>query len=148
MFAIIFLSVALVLLTTLVHLAFFSLLTRNHAPKTPLSHGHFYILMIALFAVHVVDIALYAAGYYLASDVLALGALEGDRAGGVMGHFYASAVIYTTLGFGDVLPSDHLRCMTAVEALNGLLFIAWSASFMFASMGRLHVDLGRQGAAA
>ena len=92
--------------------------------------------MLGIFGVHLIDIGLYACAYYLASDVFAIGALEGSPSEGALGHFYASAVIYTTLGFGDVLPQGHMRCLVATEALNGLLFIAWSAAFMFATMGR------------
>lgn len=108
------------------------------------THARFYGLMLGLFIIHLVDISLYAFGFYVASDLLALGSLEGDASEGILGHFYTSAVIYTTLGFGDVIPTGHLRCLTATEALNGLLFIAWSAAFIFATMGRFWEDNGRK----
>jgi len=130
-------SIALVLLTTGVHLVFFSMIVRSGNPRARISDLRFYYLMLGIFAIHLVDIGLYATAFYLASDVLGIGALEGPQSEGVLGHFYASAVIYTTLGFGDVLPNGHIRCLAATEALNGLLFIAWSASFMFAAMGRV-----------
>lgn len=129
-------SIALVLLTTGIHLVFFSTIARAGNPRAQISDLRFYYLMLGIFGVHLIDIALYAFAYYLASDVFGIGALEGSPSEGALGHFYASAVIYTTLGFGDVLPQGHIRCLVATESLNGLLFIAWSASFMFAAMGR------------
>ena len=108
------------------------------------THARFYGLMLGLFVIHLVDISLYAIGFYVASDLLDLGSLEGEGSKGVLGHFYTSAVIYTTLGFGDVIPKGHLRCLTATEALNGLLFIAWSAAFIFATMVRFWDDSGRK----
>lgn len=107
-------------------------------------HLRFYLLTLGLFAVHVVDITLYAFGFHLASSVLGLGELRGEGADGPLGHFYTSAVIYTTLGFGDVIPTGHLRCLTATAALNGLLFIAWSAAFIFANMARFWADHSHQ----
>lgn len=140
MTSVIVISVVLVLLTTAIHLAFFSVVARRRSPHVHIGHARFYGIMLGLFVVHVIDVALYAGGFYLASDVLGIGELQGEGAEGVLGHFYTSAVIYTTLGFGDVLPSVHLRCLTATEALNGLLFIAWSAAFIFATMGRFWTD--------
>lgn len=132
----IIMSVVLVLATTAIHLLFFATVARHLTPRSRVFDLRSYCLMIGLFALHLMDIALYAAAFFVGSDVLDLGTLEGPRAAGGLGHFYASAVIYTTLGFGDVLPNEHLRCLAATEALNGLLFIAWSASYMFAVMGR------------
>lgn len=140
----IFISAVLVLVTTALHLWFFAVVARRRSPHMRVTHARFYTLMLGLFAVHVADITLYAIGYYVASDLLALGILQGEGSEGFLGHFYTSAVIYTTLGFGDVIPTGHLRCLTATEALNGLLFIAWSAAFIFATMGRFWDDAGRK----
>ena len=54
-----------------------------------------------------------------------------------LGYFYFSIVSYTSLGLGDVFPTGHLRFITGVEALNGLLLIAWSGSFIYIAMGKL-----------
>lgn len=131
----ILLSIILVLLTLCFHQATFTLLARSIPMGTRSSHPWLYLLMVGIFAVHLVEILLYAVGYYVAANFFDLGLLQGERAAGPLGHFYASAVIYTSLGLGDVLPNDHLRFVAGVEALNGLLLIAWSASFLFAAMG-------------
>ena len=55
-------------------------------------------------------------------------------------YFYYSAVTYTSLGFGDVIPVGPLRLLSAIEALTGLVLIAWTASFAFFLMQRLWQD--------
>ena len=64
---------------------------------------------------------------------------EREREGGGLGGFaglpvegfqdclYFSVVTYTSLGFGDQIPTSHARLIAGVEALNGLLLIGWSA---------------------
>lgn len=46
-------------------------------------------------------------------------------------------VLGALLGLVDVFPGGHLRFITGVEALNGLLLISWSGSFVFIAMGKL-----------
>jgi hypothetical protein len=38
------------------------------------------------------------------------------------------------LGLGDIAPLGPVRLLAGVEALNGLLMIAWTASFTYLSM--------------
>jgi uncharacterized membrane protein YcfT len=51
-------------------------------------------------------------------------------------YVYFSAVCYTTLGFGDLVPLGPIRFLAAVESLAGLVLIAWSASFTYLEMER------------
>jgi len=132
----ILISIVLVLLTLCLHQAGFVFLARTIPLGARSSHPGLYLLMLGVFAVHIVEILLYALGFYVAINIFELGSLEGARATGVLGYFYASAVFYTSLGFGDVLPNEHLRFIVGIEALNGLLLIAWSAAFIFAVMGK------------
>jgi len=136
MVAAILISIFMVLLTFCLHQACFVWLARRIPLGARSTHPGLYLLMLGVFAVHVVEILLYALGYYVAINFFEIGSLEGARASGFLGHFYASAVFYTSLGFGDVLPNGHLRFLVSIEALNGLLLIAWSAAFIFAVMGK------------
>jgi len=136
MVAAILISIVLVLLTLCLHQASFVWLARSIPIGARSTHPGLYLLMLGVFAVHVVEILIYALGFYVAVNIFELGSFEGARAGGVLGQFYASAVFYTSLGFGDVLPNGHLRFIVSIEALNGLLLIAWSAAFIFAVMGK------------
>ena len=94
------------------------------------------IVLVALIA-HLVEVAVYAGAYALASGALALGDFGGRAIADPLDYFYFSIVSYTSLGLGDVFPSGHLRFITGVEALNGLLLIAWSGSFIYIAMGHL-----------
>jgi Ion channel len=132
----IFIATLLVLGSFCIHQASLAVLAKSISLSKPSSHPRLYLLMLGVFVTHLFEIILYAAGYYVADHILSLGVLVGENVEGFLGHFYASAVIYTSLGFGDILPSGHLRFIAAVEALNGLLLIAWSASFLFTVMGQ------------
>jgi hypothetical protein len=47
-----------------------------------------------------------------------------------------SAETYSSLGFGDVIPFGAIRLVAGVEALNGLLLIGWTASYVYIAMER------------
>ena len=49
-------------------------------------------------------------------------------------------MVYTSVGFGDILPQGHLRLIAGVEGLAGLLMIGWSASFTYLMMEKLWLD--------
>ena len=93
-------------------------------------------LLIAIFAAHIIEIVLYGAGLYLMHGHLGLGTITGAITGTAMDYFYFSAVSYTTLGFGDVLPAGPIRIVVAVESLNGLVLIGWSTSYTYLAMQR------------
>lgn len=95
------------------------------------------LIVVALYAAHVVEISAYALVYAWAGDQLELGVFQGQEVTHPMSYLYYSGVVYTSLGFGDIYPEGHLRFITAMEALNGLMLITWSASFTFLAMGRL-----------
>jgi len=49
---------------------------------------------------------------------------------------YFSAVTFTTVGFGDLVPVGPIRFLSGMEALTGFVLIAWSASFTYLEMER------------
>lgn len=102
------------------------------------------IILTALFAAHLFEVLLYALGLSFLDW-----AGEGQLTGAVMAetgwfedHFYFSIASYTTLGIGDILPHGNIRIVAGLEALNGLVLVAWSASFTYLIMERLW---GREG---
>lgn len=88
------------------------------------SRGRLLVVIFATFLAHGVEIALYAMAVHL------LGGFPLSVA------FYFSAETYTSLGYGDVVPTGDLRLLAGVEALNGLLLIGWSASYVYIAMER------------
>ena len=95
------------------------------------------VLIFVILATHSVAIWLFAFGYYLLLGGAAFGAIEGTvTIETLLDHAYCSAMVYTTVGFGDMVPSGPIRFMTGMEALTGLVMITWSASFTFLEMQR------------
>ncbi len=95
------------------------------------------LIVVVLYVAHVVEISAYAVVYLFADEMLGLGTFQGQQISDPMSYLYYSGVVYTSLGFGDIFPEGHIRFITAMEALNGLMLITWSASFTFLAMGRL-----------
>ena len=50
---------------------------------------------------------------------------------------YFSVVIFTTLGFGDVILTEQWRLLTGISAANGLLLIGLSAAFLVEFLSKL-----------
>ncbi|RMF99272.1 MAG: two pore domain potassium channel family protein [Gammaproteobacteria bacterium] len=101
-------------------------------------------LILALLALHVIEILLFALGYGLMLGVERFGSLLHFGYGDLLveqpmqlfDYVYYSATVYTTLGFGDIVPSGPIRALTGSESLCGLVLITWSASFTFLEMQR------------
>jgi hypothetical protein len=53
---------------------------------------------------------------------------------------YFSATVYSTLGFGDLVPTQAMRLLAGIESVTGLLLITWSASFTYLEMVRYWRD--------
>jgi hypothetical protein len=95
------------------------------------------LLMFGLLALHIVEVWFFGFGYYILVDEHGESSLAGWQGGGLLEFVYFSAVVYTTLGLGDLIPHGAIRFMTGTEALTGFLLITWSASFTFLEMERL-----------
>lgn len=129
------LSIGLVLLTVLFHYEALRLFTRllelpGRSPRIRILY-----LVFGLFVLHNLEIMIFA-GAYQSLHALGLGSLQGLENQQFFAYYYYSAVVYTTLGFGDIVPIGPTKILTGLEALIGLGFITWSASFTFLEMQR------------
>ncbi|MDZ7642842.1 MAG: potassium channel family protein [Woeseiaceae bacterium] len=103
------------------------------------AHNHrarIVLLILGLLAAHIVEIWVFGAGYYVLLSFGDHGTLTGNGAMSLLDCVYYSATVFTTLGFGDIVPSGALRFMTGTEAIAGLTIITWSASYTFLVMNR------------
>jgi hypothetical protein len=118
--------------------------TRLPALRVP---NRFKLLFVvaAAFVAHALEILLYGIAIYVLVAHLGAGELVGARGSLFSNCLYLSAETYTSLGFGDVAPIGPVRLLAGVEALNGLLLIAWTASFTYLSMERFWGGSGRAG---
>ncbi len=92
--------------------------------------------MIGLLLAHIIEIWFYAGAYALLGSYPEFGQIHLELMGGTspFDSVYYSAMVYTTVGFGDMVPSGGFRLITATEALVGLSLITWSASFTYFQM--------------
>ena len=130
-------SVLIVALCITVHYEVMNLMAKVvHRPER-----HRWILMIMMYGLllaNVTEIWIFGFGYVIAQEWLELGDITGTKA--LLDYMYYSAMVYTTVGFGDQVPSGPIRMLTSTEALAGLALITWSASFTFLQMQRLWRD--------
>jgi hypothetical protein len=125
--------VLLLVLTTVIHYEVLRGLSAALPRVRVHSRAKLLVVIFSAFFAHAAEILLYA----VAMDLLV-------RAGGFgelgrisfAGALYFSAETYTSLGYGDVVPTGDLRLVAGVEALNGLLLIGWSASYTYIAMER------------
>ena len=95
------------------------------------------VLILVILLAHAMEIWLFAFGYYFLLQFDYLGSIRGDeQIVTLIDHAYFSGMVYTTVGFGDLVPHGAIRFMTGMEALTGLVMITWSASFTFLEMQR------------
>lgn len=59
-------------------------------------------------------------------------------------YLYCSAMSYTTLGFENITPVGAIRLLVGIEALTGLVLVAWSASFTFLQMDKYWSEHGKK----
>ncbi len=83
---------------------------------------------------HVLEIWCFGFGYYFLISYPGHGELVGIGSKTLLDCVYFSFTTYTSLGFGDLYPTGHLRFLSGLEALTGLVLIAWTASFMYLEM--------------
>jgi len=95
------------------------------------------IVLGAIFVSHILNIWFFGLIYYFFNEYH-LGSLRENIADiaplDIFTCMYYSAVIYTTLGLGDMIPTGALRMITNVESLTGFILIGWTVSFTYLAM--------------
>lgn len=102
---------------------------RLGADKTHAGQAMLVLLVVfGIFGLHTLEIWLYAVLY------LGLGALPSLEPA-----LYFSTVTFVAVGYGDLVLPTTWRMLSAIEAANGVILIAWSTAFLFSVTGRLRL---------
>lgn len=129
------LATAMVVLTVVMH--FIGLLTllrilryRGHrlrAQESVLGQCVLILLVVlGIFLVHTLEVWAYALSF------LVIGAIDNFESA-----LYFSTVTFACLGYGDIVLTPDWRLFSAIEAVNGLILMAWSTAFLISLMSRL-----------
>jgi len=132
----IFVSFSLISLCLYMHFAVLRNASRIRSGIEKSTRRPVLLVMAMIFLTHLTEIILFAATFWIMVDA-GLGSLSGAHASTAADYFYFSIGSYTTLGIGDIAPEGPVRIVAGVEALTGLLLIAWSASFTYLLMERI-----------
>ena len=89
------------------------------------------LVMMGLLIAHFLEVWVFAIAYMFVEQQMGFGRIAGLTTGDMFDYFYYSAISYTTVGFGDLVPVGAIRMLTAAEGLAGMSLITWSASFTF-----------------
>lgn len=92
------------------------------------------LLILALLFLHIVEVWVFGLAYFGLLQFDGFGELQGAVSGSFFDYIYYSAAVYSTVGFGDIVPVGPIRTMTGTEGITGLTMITWSASYTFVEM--------------
>ncbi|GAB2915586.1 potassium channel family protein [Rheinheimera gaetbuli] len=136
MFYVFLINCLVVATAVLVHYEFLFRLSAV-IPKIQIKHRYKIVFgVFGALVAHAVEIWLFAVAYYLMHKAEGWGELTGNFNGSLMDCVYFSFTVFSTVGFGDIVPMGDLRYLTGIESLTGLVLITWSASFLFFEMQR------------
>jgi hypothetical protein len=132
------LAVMLVAISVMIHYETLHFLARR--VYTPGRHRWLILgSVLGALSAHVVEIWFFGGAYWAAVELFELGHIA-PAARDHFDYVYYSAMVYTTVGFGDLVPDGAIRMITSTEALLGLALITWSASFSYLQMQRVWRD--------
>jgi len=127
----------MVAITTLTHFFGLLLLTRLMSSAHTRLRSHesawrqasmILLVVFGIFALHTLQVWCYAVLYRLLGEFATF-----EQA------LYFSTVSFSTVGFGDLTLGVNWRVLGAIEAVNGLVLIAWSTAFLMSVTTRLRL---------
>lgn len=104
---------------------------RNEQARTKVLLG-----VLGTIIAHSVEVWVFGIAYYWLCNFPALGSIEGAFSNDFLDCIYFSFTCFTTVGYGDVVATGHIRFLAVLESLAGLVLITWSASFLYLQMER------------
>ncbi len=137
MFIVLFFTVVAVIIVVAIHHEVLTHLSEVHFRRKWSSRLLLPVGVLIIIFTHIVEVWVFAGVYYLMASFDGVGAIIGDFGHQILDYAYFSFITYTTLGYGDIVPSGYVRFIAGTESLVGLVLIAWSASFTYLEMQRV-----------
>ena len=132
---VVYTAVAVVLAVT-AHYEGLRLMSDRIQPRIGHERPMIVVMILWLVLLHIIEIWIFGFTYYALLNLGDFGHLEGVPVSGFLDCVYFSATVFTTLGFGDIIPHGPIRFVTGTEAVAGLTLITWSASYTFLEMSK------------
>ena len=127
--------VVLPLLAVRLHYEFLVLTSRLVQALSKLLRASVAMAVTLALAAHVVEVIVFGIGWFLLieADLVEIALPDPTMADAI----YFSGAVYTSLGFGDIVPvSTGGKFLAVLETITGLVLIAWTASFTYFEMQR------------
>ena len=132
-------SLVATLLAVGIHFRLLSLLSSWLPKLRGLRRQRVSLGIVGALTAHMLEIAVFAGAMAVVDALPAgwnLGLLQSTEPGTAGDYLYWSAVCYTTMGYEHATPVGAIRLLVGVEALVGLVLVAWTASFLYLHMER------------
>lgn len=137
-------TLLLVSLAVLIHYEGLSLLNQWLRVRAQAQRRKLVLYSITgVICLHLLEIWLFGVGYYLLRSFPECGYIQNislQNIGNPPQHFlddiYFSSVVFSSVGFGDLVPVGPIRFIAGTQGLVGLVLIGWSASFTYLEMQR------------
>lgn len=128
-------GIALFLVSLTLHLAMLRLAKRVSPPGvTPaglrLTGGSLLVLIS-----HMLVAVVFAVGIAWAAS-LGLGWFAKEPAMSAMDYYYFALITVTTVGLGDIYPTDNLRVIAGIASLTGFILISCTAQYVYKTMSQ------------
>jgi hypothetical protein len=92
------------------------------------------VMILCILMLHIIEVWIFGFTYYFLMLDGDFGSFQGMSTVELFDAIYFSATVFSTLGFGDIVPLGPIRFLAGTESIAGLTLITWSASFTFVEM--------------
>jgi hypothetical protein len=92
------------------------------------------VMILCILILHIIEIWMFGLTYFWLVQDGSYGHFRDLASIGIFDSVYFSATVFSTLGFGDIVPIGAIRFVTGTQSVLGLTLIAWSASFTFVEL--------------
>ena len=134
---VIFATLATAMLCVLLHYeGLFRMERRFRAGASKAGRKQMLFAILGVLALHMAQIWIFGVAWWALLHFPDAGAISGATHVQWHGALFLSALAFTSLGFDAWVPVGAIRILAGVEALTGLVLVAWSASFAFLQMQR------------